>query len=131
MPRGLTSIDRQVGARVRQRRLELGLSQTELGVAVGVSYQQMQKYEGGSNRIGAGRLNLIAEALRVPPSHFFDRADRLGSSRGDTPTYVAQFFAERCGHELARAFVRIKDARVRRRIAKLVEEIADGGAKKG
>src|SRR5205085_8472683 len=76
------SRDQEVGRRVRSRRLECRLSQTELADKIGVTFQQVQKYEKGVNRIGAGRLQRISEALEVPITFFFD-ATPHGASRGE------------------------------------------------
>src|SRR5580700_11691217 len=72
-------LDKVVGRRMRARRLQLGLSQRALGDALGISYQQVQKYEQGVSRVGAGRLQQLAEILNVPVSVFFD--EKLGGSR--------------------------------------------------
>ena len=72
MAKRATDVDVYVGRRVRQRRLELGQSQTQLADALGTSYQQIQKYEGGTNRVSAGRLNVLAQALRVTIDYFFE-----------------------------------------------------------
>ena len=74
MTKSPNQIDRHVGSRVRMRRLLLGMSQEKLGEAVGVTFQQLQKYEKGTNRISAGRLLVISRALRMPVSRFFDGA---------------------------------------------------------
>jgi transcriptional regulator with XRE-family HTH domain len=123
-------IDRHVGARVRMRRMLAGVSQEKLGEGLGLTFQQVQKYEKGSNRISASRLQQIAKMLDVPVSFFFD-----GAPTGDTPTggfsdsastaYVADFLATSEGVHLTKAFVRIKNARVRRRIIDLVEALAE------
>lgn len=120
--------DKHVGARVRMRRIMLGISQEELGDALGVAYQQVQKYEKGTNRIGAGRLQHIAHILRVPVSFFFEHAPGVsGQSQGDDnaplPAYVSDFMATSDGLALTKAFMRIKNAKLRRRIVDLVEQI--------
>jgi transcriptional regulator with XRE-family HTH domain len=109
------------------RRKMLSMSQTKLGTALGLTFQQVQKYEKGTNRIGASRLQHIASALQVPVSFFFE--DPLmpngGSSARQThsPDYVSDFLTTTDGLALTKAFMRIKDPRVRRRIVQLVEEI--------
>jgi transcriptional regulator with XRE-family HTH domain len=121
--------DRHVGKRVRMRRKMLSMSQTKLGTALGLTFQQVQKYEKGTNRIGASRLQQIAHALQVPISFFFE--DPLKPNRGssarrtDTPDYVADFLTTTDGLALTKAFTRINDPRVRRSIVKLVEQIVD------
>jgi transcriptional regulator with XRE-family HTH domain len=126
-------IDRYVGSRVRMRRMMLGMSQEKLGDAIGLTFQQVQKYENGANRIGASRLHQIAHALQVSPSFFFEGAPLpVGTSDGNgqapTPTYVADFIATSDGLALTRAFMEIKDGRLRRRIVDLVEDIASRGS---
>jgi transcriptional regulator with XRE-family HTH domain len=109
------------------RRKMLSMRQTDLGKALGVTFQQVQKYEKGTNRIGVGRLQKIARALRVPISFFFD--DPLnpnagsGTRAGSSPAYVSDFLATNEGLALAEAFTLIKDTRLRRSIVRLVEEI--------
>jgi transcriptional regulator with XRE-family HTH domain len=123
-------IDRHVGARVRMRRMLASVSQEKLGEALGLTFQQIQKYEKGSNRISASRLQQIAKMLDVPVSFFFD-----GAPTGDMPSggfsdaassaYVSDFLATSEGVQLTKAFVRIKSVRVRRRIVDLVEALAE------
>jgi transcriptional regulator with XRE-family HTH domain len=109
------------------RRKMLSMSQTDLGNALGLTFQQIQKYEKGTNRIGVGRLQLIARTLQVPISFFFD--DPIKSNEGGgtrqarSPDYVSDFLATTDGLALTKAFMLIKDARLRRSIVKLVEEI--------
>jgi transcriptional regulator with XRE-family HTH domain len=123
-------IDRHVGSRVRMRRMMLGMSQEKLGDALGLTFQQVQKYEKGANRIGASRLQQISQILQVPVSFFFEgapsqRSDRVeGFSEAPSPAYVSDFLATSDGLALTKAFVRIKDAKLRRRIVDLVEQIA-------
>jgi transcriptional regulator with XRE-family HTH domain len=127
-------IDKYVGSRVRMRRMMLGMSQEKLGNALGLTFQQVQKYEKGTNRIGASRLQQISNILQVPVSFFFDgapepeaRADEL--SEAPSPLYVADFLATSDGLALTRAFMRIEDPKLRRKIVELVEQMA-GGARK-
>jgi transcriptional regulator with XRE-family HTH domain len=123
--------DKHVGSRVRMRRMMLDMSQTELGNNIGLTFQQVQKYEKGTNRIGAGRLHEIARILKVPISFFFEGSPREPGEqrgRGDTdlaplPTYVTDFLATSDGLALTKAFMQIKDANLRRRIVSLVQEI--------
>ena len=124
-------IDIYVGSRVRMRRLMLEISQEKLAEAIGLTFQQVQKYERGTNRIGSSRLQQIAHALQVPVSFFFEGAPRApghsgGRSEAPSPAYVADFFSTHGGHSLAKAFIRIKSRTLRRRIVELVEQI--GGA---
>jgi transcriptional regulator with XRE-family HTH domain len=123
-------IDRHVGSRVRMRRMMLSMSQEKLGDALGLTFQQVQKYEKGANRIGASRLQQISQILQVPVSFFFEGApaqpgDRTtGFDESPSPAYVADFLATSDGLALTKAFVRIKDAKLRRRIVDLVSQIA-------
>ena len=120
-------IDRHVGSRVRMRRMMLGMSQEKLGDALGLTFQQVQKYEKGANRIGASRLQQISQILQVPVSFFFEGAPSTrteGFGEAPSPAYVSDFLATSDGLALTKAFVRIKDAKLRRRIVDLVEQIA-------
>ena len=123
-------IDKHVGSRVRMRRMMLSMSQEKLGDALGLTFQQVQKYEKGTNRIGASRLQQIAHTLQVPVAFFFEGAPDLGAvspngmSEAPSPTYVSDFLATSDGLALTKAFMRIHDAKLRRRIVDLVEHIA-------
>src|SRR6201999_4460895 len=99
--------DRHVGSRLRTRRVALKMSQGKLGAAIGVSYQQIQKFETGINRVGAGRLEAMAHALDVPVSFFFDDA-----TRAPTTEHVAEFFASSEGVLLATAYLGISSDRL-------------------
>ncbi len=121
--------DKHVGSRVRMRRMMLGMSQEKLGDALDLTFQQVQKYEKGTNRIGASRLQQIGHFLQVPVSFFFEGApDVSGTNRGlgeaPSPAYVADFLSTSDGLALTKAFMRIKDAKLRRRIVDLVAQIA-------
>jgi transcriptional regulator with XRE-family HTH domain len=123
------STDIYVGSRVRMRRLMLKMSQTALGDALGLTFQQIQKYEKGTNRIGASRLQSISHILQVPISFFFEGAPKLPGARikgaaPPSPGYVNDFLATRDGLVLTEAFMRIKQPAVRRCIVKLVRQIA-------
>ena len=122
-------IDKHVGSRVRMRRMMLSMSQEKLGDALDLTFQQVQKYEKGTNRIGASRLQQISQILQVPVAFFFEGAPILnpqmdGISEAPSPTYVSEFLATSDGLALTKAFMRIKEPRLRRRIVDLVEEIA-------
>lgn len=123
-------IDQHVGSRVRMHRLMQGMSQERLAEALGLSFQQVQKYEKGVNRIGAGRLQEISQILRVPVAFFFEDAPNV-SALGVTknaaePKPVMDFIATSEGLALAKAFMRITNKQLRRRIADLVEEMGGG-----
>jgi transcriptional regulator with XRE-family HTH domain len=123
--------DKHVGARVRMRRMMLSMSQEKLGDALGLTFQQVQKYEKGANRIGASRLQQIAHILQVPVSFFFEGAPSVpghlpgGLAEAPSPAYISDFLATSDGLSLTKAFMRIKDAKLRRRIVDLVEQIAE------
>lgn len=122
-------VDKYVGSRVRMRRIMLGMSQEKLGEALGLTFQQVQKYEKGTNRVGASRLQQISEILQVPVSFLFDggpsgSANTDNFSEGSSPAYVSDFLATSEGLALTRAFTRIGDAKMRRSIVDLVEQIA-------
>jgi transcriptional regulator with XRE-family HTH domain len=124
-------IDKHVGSRVRMRRMMLSMSQEKLGDALGLTFQQVQKYEKGTNRIGASRLQQISQILQVPVAFFFEGAPTLhvqpnGLKEAPSPAYVSDFLATSDGLALTKAFMRIKEAKLRRRIVDLVEEIAGG-----
>ena len=122
-------IDKHVGSRVRMRRMMLGMSQEKLGDALDLTFQQVQKYEKGTNRVGASRIQQISEILQVPVSFLFEggpsgTANTEGYSEGASPSYVSDFLATSEGLALTRAFTRITDAKLRRSIVELVEQIA-------
>jgi transcriptional regulator with XRE-family HTH domain len=122
-------VDKYVGSRVRMRRIMLGMSQEKLGEALGLTFQQVQKYEKGTNRVGASRLQQISEILQVSVSFLFEggpgailHAD--GFAEAASPAYVSDFLATSEGLALTRAFTRINDAKLRRSIVDMVEQIA-------
>jgi len=122
-------VDKYVGSRVRMRRIMLGMSQEKLGEALGLTFQQVQKYEKGTNRVGASRLQQISEILQVPVSFLFEggpsgATNSGGFSEGKSPSYVSDFLATSEGLALTRAFTRISDAKLRRSIVEMVEQIA-------
>jgi transcriptional regulator with XRE-family HTH domain len=126
-------IDKHVGSRVRMRRVLLGMSQEKLGEALNLTFQQVQKYEKGTNRIGASRLQQIAKTLNVPPAYFFDGApsfDGVATEPSHAPVaeagsdYVVDFISTSEGLSLNRAFARIQDPKVRKRIVDLVNALS-------
>jgi transcriptional regulator with XRE-family HTH domain len=132
MPRGaINPIDKHVGSRVRMGRRLLNMSQTDLGNALGLTFQQVQKYEKGSNRIGASRLRHISQILQVPVPFFFEGAPASfgrpaaeESADAPPPSFVSDFLATSEGLDLVRAFTCIEDAKLRRAIVRVVEQIA-------
>jgi transcriptional regulator with XRE-family HTH domain len=121
------STDKHVGGRVRMRRMMLRMSQTALGDALGLSFQQVQKYEKGTNRIGAGRLQHIAHCLQVPIEFLFDGApgEPIKENNPLAFDYVSDFLAMSDGLALMNAFTRLKDTAMRRRVLTLVEQISE------
>ena len=122
-------VDKHVGSRVRMRRMMLGMSQEKLGEALGLTFQQVQKYENGTNRVGASRIQQICEILQIPVSFLFEgsptavsKAERL--SEAPSPTYVYDFLATSQGLALIRGFTRITDGKLRRSIVNVVEQLA-------
>jgi transcriptional regulator with XRE-family HTH domain len=125
--------DKHVGNRVRMRRLMLGMSQEKLADQLGLTFQQVQKYEKGTNRISASRLQHVCHILDVPVSFFFEQAPGVSGSshsRGfaeASPTYVNDFLASSDGLALLKAFMKINDSALRRSIVRLVEGIGQAG----
>ena len=133
MPRSaINPTDKHVGSRLRMRRLMLDMSQTDIADALGVTFQQVQKYEKGTNRISASRLQHISQILQVPVPFFFEGAPAAsgipraakGTADAPSPAYVADFLATSDGLALVKAFMWIEDAKLRRAIVRLVEGIA-------
>jgi transcriptional regulator with XRE-family HTH domain len=129
-------VDAHVGSRVRLRRMLLGMSQERLGESMGLTFQQVQKYEKGVNRIGASRLFQIARILDVPIQFFFEEAPQIdcsaahGMAEPDSETFILEFLNSREGLELNRAFVKIADPKVRKSVVDLVRALSasDGTA---
>jgi transcriptional regulator with XRE-family HTH domain len=127
----LNPTDKHVGSRLRMRRLMLDMSQADLADGLGLTFQQVQKYEKGTNRVSASRLQHLSQILQVPVPFFFEGAPAatgIRPSAGETaeapsPVYVADFLATSDGLSLVKAFMCIKDANLRRAIVRLVEEI--------
>ncbi|MBB2751271.1 UNVERIFIED_ORG: transcriptional regulator with XRE-family HTH domain [Rhizobium aethiopicum] len=121
-------IDIHVGSRIRLRRTMLGMSQEKLGESLGITFQQIQKYEKGTNRVGASRLQNISNILNVPVSFFFEDAPGEHSGGGmaeaSSSNYVVDFLSSSEGLQLNRAFVKISDPKVRRKVVELVKALA-------
>ncbi len=131
-------VDVHVGARLRQRRTLLGMTQTNLGKALGVGFQQVQKYENGMNRISASRLFALSRLLDVPVEYFFDdmptavAASSPAQGGGRTkkpPRYEPDPMAKRETLELVRAYYKIKDADVRKRLYAMVKTLGAAASK--
>ncbi len=136
--KGISPIDVHVGARVRQRRVLLGMNQTKLGDALGMSFQQVQKYERGTNRIGSSRLYDLARVLDVSIEHFFEdmppevaarspAAKKRGKAK-KPPRHELDPMTKRETLELVRAYYKIEDAGVRKGVYQLIKGVgADAG----
>ncbi len=128
--RGPNPVDLHVGARVRMRRKFLGMSQEGLAETIDLTFQQVQKYERGSNRISASKLYEISKALKAPVAYFFDGYGESesveGFSESESEQFVHGFLMTTEGIELAEAFPRIRNAKWRRRILELVRTLAEG-----
>ena len=123
-------IDVHVGNRMRLRRMLIGMSQEKLGELLGLTFQQVQKYEKGVNRIGAGRLFHIASLLSVPIGYFYEgaiMADQVtaGFAETDDNTLVMEFLSSNEGLQLSLAFMNIKDPKVRKRVLDLVKSLSE------
>ena len=124
-------IDIHVGGRVRLKRTMMGMSQEKLGDSLGITFQQVQKYEKGANRIGASRLQQISSVLKTPISFFFEDAPNLvqamagGMAEADSSNYVVNFLSTSEGLQLNRNFVKIKDPLVRKKIIDLVRSLSE------
>jgi len=125
-------VDVHVGSRVRLRRMLLGMSQEKLGEHLGLTFQQVQKYEKGINRIGASRLFDLSQVLGVPVQFFYEELAVAGSNAGfaerPAESYAVEFLGSREGLELNKAFARITDPKVRRSIVDLVRAFAGEAA---
>ncbi len=126
-------VDQHVGSRVRLRRMLLGMSQERLGESMGLTFQQVQKYEKGVNRIGASRLFQISKILDVPVQFFFEEAPHIdghatgpGLAEPDSEAFILEFLNSREGLELNRAFVKIADPKVRKSVVDLVRAVSAG-----
>jgi transcriptional regulator with XRE-family HTH domain len=122
-------IDIHVGSRVRLRRVLVGMSQEKLGEQLGITFQQVQKYEKGTNRIGSSRLFRISQVLGVPVAFFFEDIPGQGPGEkgfGETQSerYVVDFISSAEGLQLNKAFLRISDPRVRRKVVELVQAVS-------
>jgi transcriptional regulator with XRE-family HTH domain len=121
-------IDIQVGNRVRIRRMLIGMSQERLGDLLGLTFQQVQKYEKGVNRIGAGRLFEVSRILNVPVDFFYEGLSAAGDQPGmgeNQSAPVMEFVSSGEGLQLSLAFMKIKDAKVRKRVLDLVKSLAE------
>jgi transcriptional regulator with XRE-family HTH domain len=122
-------IDGQVGNRVRLRRMLIGMSQERLGELLGLTFQQVQKYEKGVNRIGAGRLFEVSRILGVPIDYFYEGVSASlggqGFSENEASPPVMEFVSSGEGLQLSLAFMKIKDTKLRKRVLDLVKQMAE------
>lgn len=122
-------VDIHVGGRLRMRRMLVGMSQEKLGESLGLTFQQVQKYEKGTNRIGASRLYKISQILSVPVNFFFENIpneeEAIGFSENNSENFAYDFMNSAEGFQLGQAFSSIKDVRIRRRIIDLVRSLSD------
>ncbi|GBF26323.1 hypothetical protein MnTg02_01361 [bacterium MnTg02] len=136
-PKKPNPIDVHVGSRVKLRRMLVGMSQEKLGDKMSLTFQQIQKYEKGANRIGASRLYQLAKILDVPVQFFFEEAARLDPDQGQPgfaedggENFLVEFVNSREGLELNKSFVRIADPKIRRRVIDLVRSLSGQEQKK-
>jgi transcriptional regulator with XRE-family HTH domain len=130
--RSANSVDSHVGSRVRLRRLELGLSQEKLADQLGITFQQVQKYERGTNRIGASRLHQIALVLQTPITYFFEGASESALPTSQEASPLAQALSDPATVRLVRAFASIEDPHLKQKAIGIIEAIAGttGGSDK-
>ena len=119
--------DIYVGSRIRMRRKMMGLSQERLGERLGITFQQIQKYEKGTNRVGASRLQAMSDALEVPVAFFFPESSSSGPAgvQEESATFMMDFMSTSEGLDLTRAFIRIRSPKVRRKVVELVRALAE------
>jgi transcriptional regulator with XRE-family HTH domain len=123
-------VDKHVGSRVRMRRMLIGMSQEKLGDALGLTFQQVQKYEKGTNRIGASRLHQIASVLGITIDFLYQGAPKMGAGSSgvleeQASADLSHFLSSSDGVELMRGFLAIRDAKVRRRVVELVASLGE------
>jgi transcriptional regulator with XRE-family HTH domain len=121
------AVDVHVGKRVKMARLASGLSQEKLAQALGVSFQQLQKYENGANRIGPGRLHAIAKMLNLQVSFFFEGLEKVRPGERDALGAAESALSTKEGVRIALALSRIHSPELRRRVANLLEQMIDDG----
>lgn len=124
MTKAINAIDHHIAVRIRAARIERGLSQERLGELLGVSFQQVQKYEKASNRVSAGKLALIAGALHKPVVWFFDGAPDVNTAEADGPDLGGRFLTQHYAPAMAQAFIGLPDNASRRLIVTITEALA-------
>jgi transcriptional regulator with XRE-family HTH domain len=127
-PKAAGAIDRHVGSRIRLRRLQIAMSQERLADTLGITFQQVQKYEKGTNRVSVSRLHQIAAALEVPLSYFYPEATSPAAEAGgqEVTDLVSEIAGTPDALALLHAFARIENRATRRRVVDLVQALADG-----
>jgi transcriptional regulator with XRE-family HTH domain len=129
MKKATNTVDKEIGSRVRMRRMLIGMSQEKLGEMLGLTFQQVQKYEKGTNRISVSRLLDIANILGVTIHYFYEgitgeKGNPPGFAEDAAPPYVSDFMNAPEGHQLMKAFMAIKSPKVRRSIIQLAASLA-------
>ena len=117
-------VDIEVGQRIKIQRLAAGLSQTELGESIGVTFQQVQKYEKGANRVGAGRLTQIARGLKIPVNTFFEGHDHIEKTAQQGGVSPLSLITNPHAFRLLQAYSTLTDGELRRSIVESVERVA-------
>ena len=139
-PKAPGALDRYVGNRIRMRRLELGMSQEKLGEALGITFQQVQKYEKGTNRVSVSRLHHIAETLGVPLTYFYEggiasglgsssKSGRAGANAENAAALISDFLAAPDAPAVARGYLKLTAAE-RRQVVQLVQQLSGGNGGK-
>ncbi len=130
--KGPNATDKHVGSRVRMGRMMLGMTQSKLADAVNLTFQQIQKYEKGTNRVSASRMQQFAAILSVPVSFLFEGApaaqviggNKVSGNNVVTPAYITEFLVSKDGQNIIEAFSRIEDRKLRHSVVALAEQIA-------
>lgn len=122
-PKSTTPVDTQIGARIRLRRMLVGISQTELGEKSGVTFQQIQKYEKGTNRVSVSRLHQIAQTLGVPVEFFYEGLSNGGTAKIDNVPDVAGLLGTADALDMLKAFTALDNRAVRRRLVGLTQQL--------
>ena len=122
-PKSTTPVDARIGARIRMRRMLVGISQTELGEKSGVTFQQIQKYEKGTNRVSVSRLHQIAQTLGVPVEFFYEGLSEGGGTTIDNVPDVSSLLATADALDMLKAFATLENRAVRRRLVALTEQL--------
>ncbi len=125
MKKSPSDVDRHIGTRIRARRTAIGMSQEKLGEALGLTFQQVQKYEKGTNRVGSGRLVEVGRALGVPVQYFFEGLPEQPEARSSTERALGKVTSTSEGIRLIEAFAKVDDIHLQRRVVDLVETVLE------